>query len=387
MLKRIYQIALRECGILVKNPIYGFCMVIFPIITIFFFTSLMNDGLPTDMPIGVVDQDNTSTSRELTKRLDSYQMSHVVAHYPNMNEARQAIQQNEIYAFLLIPKGTTEQLVSSHQPKISFYYSNTTLVAGSMLFKDLKTIAALGSAGAISARMSAMGKTENEISAFLQPIKVDLHMINNPWTNYNIYLSSMIVPGIFFLFIFLITAYSLGTELKFKESKKWLKLAENNIVVALTGKFLPQTLIFLTIFYSFELYTYYYLGFPHPGGIVPILLLGLLTVLSGQAFGIFIFGLVPSLRMSMSVCSLWGVLSFTTSGATYPLFSMNPMLEAVAQLFPLRHYYMIYQMCIFNGYPLVNAWFNILALFIFIALPFFINRKLKHAMLTYVYIP
>ncbi len=387
MLKRIYQIALRECGILVKNPIYGFCMVIFPIITIFFFTSLMNDGLPTDMPVGVVDQDNTSTSRELTKRLDSYQMSHVVAHYPNMNEARQAIQQNEIYAFLLIPKGTTEQLVSSHQPKISFYYSNTTLVAGSMLFKDLKTIAALGSAGAISARMSAMGKTENEISAFLQPIKVDLHMINNPWTNYNIYLSSMIVPGVFFIFVFLITAYSLGTELKFKESKKWLKLAENNIVVALTGKFLPQTLIFLSIFYSFELYTYYYLGFPHPGGIVPILLLGLLTVLSGQAFGIFIFGLVPSLRMSMSVCSLWGVLSFTTSGATYPLFSMNPMLEAVAQLFPLRHYYMIYQMCIFNGYPLVNAWFNILALFIFIALPFFINRKLKHAMLTYVYIP
>jgi len=387
MLKRIYQIALRECGILVKNPIYGFCMVIFPIITIFFFTSLMNDGLPTDMPVGVVDQDNTSTSRELIKRLDSYQMSHVVAHYPNMNEARQAIQQNEIYAFLLIPKGTTEQLVSSHQPKISFYYSNTTLVAGSMLFKDLKTIAALGSAGAISARMSAMGKTENEISAFLQPIKVDLHMINNPWTNYNIYLSSMIVPGIFFLFIFLITAYSLGTELKFKESKKWLKLSDNNIVVALTGKFLPQTLIFLSIFYSFELYTYYYLGFPHPGGIVPILLLGLLTVLSGQAFGIFIFGLVPSLRMSMSVCSLWGVLSFTTSGATYPLFSMNPMLEAVAQLFPLRHYYMIYQMCIFNGYPLVNAWFNILALFIFIALPFFINRKLKHAMLTYVYIP
>ena len=387
MLKRIYQIALRECGILVKNPIYGFCMVIFPIITIFFFTSLMNDGLPTDMPVGVVDQDNTSTSRELTKRLDSYQMSHVVAHYPNMNEARQAIQQNEIYAFLLIPKGTTDQLVSLRQPKISFYYSNTTLVAGSMLFKDLKTIAALGSAGAISARMSAMGKTENEISAFLQPIKVDLHMINNPWTNYNIYLSSMIVPGVFFIFVFLITAYSLGTELKFKESKKWLKLAENNIVVALTGKFLPQTLIFLTIFYSFELYTYYYLGFPHPGGIVPILLLGLLTVLSGQAFGIFIFGLVPSLRMSMSVCSLWGVLSFTTSGATYPLFSMNPMLEAVAQLFPLRHYYMIYQMCIFNGYPLVNAWFNILALFIFIALPFFINRKLKHAMLTYVYIP
>lgn len=59
MLKRIYQIALRECGIMWKNPIYGFCMVVFPLVVVIFFTSLMNEGLPTDMPVGIVDQDNT----------------------------------------------------------------------------------------------------------------------------------------------------------------------------------------------------------------------------------------------------------------------------------------------------------------------------------------
>jgi ABC-2 type transport system permease protein len=61
VLKQIYSIAIRECGILMKNPIYGFCMVIFPLFVVFFFTSLMNKGLPTDMPVGVVDLDNTAT--------------------------------------------------------------------------------------------------------------------------------------------------------------------------------------------------------------------------------------------------------------------------------------------------------------------------------------
>ena len=366
---------------------YGFCMIIFPLLVIFFFTSLLNEGQPVEMPVGVVDQDNTPTSRRLIRNLDAFQNTQVVAHYPNMNDARQAMQRNEIYAFLLIPKGTTEGMVSARQPKSSFYYSSVTLVAGSTLFKDLKTIATLGSAGVSAAKLSAMGKTEGEIRTFLQPIALDLHMVNNPWANYNVYLSTTMIPGVLMLFIFLISAYSIGTELKFKESKKWLGMADNNIYVAMMGKMLPQTIIFLTIFYAFEIYIYYVLQFPHTGGLLTILITGLLAVLASQAFGIFIFGLVPSLRMSMSLCSLWGVLSFTTSGATFPVFSMNPMIEAMAQLFPLRHYYMLYQMCIFNGFPLTDAWFNQLALGIFLILPVFTMRNIKRAMLIYKYIP
>lgn len=370
-----------------KNPIYGFCMVIFPVLVIAFFTTLMNEGQPVEMPVGVVDQDNTPTTRALIRKLDGFQSSHVVAHYPNMNDARQAVQRSEIYAFLLIPKGTTDELLSKQQPKISFYYSSVALLAGNMLFKDLKTISTLGSAAVGSAQLSAVGKTESEIRTFLQPIVVDLHMVGNPWANYNIYLSTAMVPGILMLFIFLITPYSIGTELKFKRSREWMRMADNNIHVAIAGKMLPQTLIFLIIFYGYEIYIYHFLDFPHPGGVVPILLLGLLSVLSCQGFGIFAFGLMPSLRMSMSVCSLWSVVSFSACGATYPVFAMNPMIEALAQLFPLRHYYMIYQMNIFNGFPLTESWLHVGALLLFFALPILTIWNIKKAMLVYVYIP
>ena len=248
MFKKLYHIALRECGIMWKNPIYLFCMVIFPIVVVIFFTTLMKGGVPTDMPVGIVDQDNSATSRQLVHKLDAFQTTKVVAHYENMAEARHAIQKNEIYAFLLIPDGTEAGLMAQKQPKISFYYSSVSLAAGSLLFRDLKTISTLGGAAAGMAKLSALGKTNDEIMTFLQPIAVDLHMIGNPYANYNYYLSSVMVPGLIMLFIFLITPYSIGTELKFNRARDWMRMAGNNPYLAIAGKMLPQTLIFLSIF-------------------------------------------------------------------------------------------------------------------------------------------
>ena len=387
ILRQIYEIMLRELLILRQNHIYGFCMVLFPILVIFFFTSLMDDGQPLNLPVGIVDLDNTSTSRSLSRKLDGFQMSKVVARYPSVVEARRAIQRNEIYGFLYIPKGTTDKLLASRQPKISYYYTYTSIAAGSMLMKDLKTVSTLGSAGLGQATMRAKGLTDAQIQTLLQPIKIDLHQIANPWTNYNAYLSTMMVPGIIMLFIFLISAYSIGTELKFATGKKWMEMADNNITVALLGKFLPQTIIWLAIVYGYEWYVFYHLGFPHLGSPWMLVLLGLMQVLSSQGFGIFAFGLMPSLRMSMSVCSLWAVLSISMAGSAFPIMGMDAPLQSLSWLFPLRHYWMMYQTCVLNGFPLVETWFHFAAMAAFLLLPWLVVNKIKNAMLTYVYIP
>lgn len=386
-MKKIINIAGRECRIILGNPIYLFCMIAFPLFVVVFFTTLMGDGQPVELPVGVVDQDNTSTTRQLIRTLDGFQTSHVVGHYPNMNEARNAVQRGEIYAFLLIPKGTTEGLMAQKQPKISFYYNGTVMLAGSTTFKDLKTVSTLGSAAVGKTKLSMLGKTDREIMTFLQPITLDLHMLSNPWANYNVYLSTTMVPGLLMLFIFLITPYSIGTELKFGRAKEWMSMAGNDPLKAVIGKLLPQTLVFLLVFLGFEFYIYHVMGFPHPGGYVPIILLGLFSVLSTQSFGCFVFGIMPSLRMSMSVCSLWAMLSLSVAGATYPIGAMDSFIQGAAWLFPLRHYYMIYQINIFNGFPLEYAWMYWVCLMAFTLLPFFVMRNIKRAMLEYDYLP
>lgn len=381
------RIALRECGILTKNPIYFFCMIVFPLLVMFFFTSMMNEGQPLEMPVGIVDNDNSAMTRSIVRRLDAFQTSRVVGHFPNVAEARNAIQRGEIYAFLYIPEGTTDALLSSRQPKISFYYTNTMLAAGALLFRDLKTVSTLASAAVGQATLSAKGFSAEQIRFFLQPTTIDLHPIGNPLINYNVYLSTLFIPGCLMLFIFLITAYSIGTELKFNRAKEWLAMAQGNIHVAVLGKLLPQFLVFLSMMLLFMWYVFGHLRFPHPGGLAPIIVLAVLSVMAAQAFGVFAFGLMPSLRMSMSVCSLWAVLSFSVAGSAFPVTAMDGPIEALSWLFPLRHYFMIYQTCILNGYPLSEAWPHLLALTAFIVLPLFVLRNIRRAMLEFVYIP
>ena len=100
----------------------------------------MWNGLPTDMPAGVVDLDNTATTRSIIRNLDAFQQTKIIAHYPSFADARKAMQQGKIYAFYYIPKGTTDKALASRQPKVSFYTNYSYLVAGSLLYKDQRTM-------------------------------------------------------------------------------------------------------------------------------------------------------------------------------------------------------------------------------------------------------
>ena len=385
-LDNLYNVITREIRIIFKYPIYLTCMVVVPCLCAVFFTTLMESGQPMEMPIGVVDNDNTTTTRKLTRMLDSFQSSKVVAHYPSVDDARHAIQTGEIYGFMYFQKHTTDKLLASRQPKISFYYSRTSLLAGTLIFKDMKTMALLGSAAVGKATLQAKGYSSELIMPAIQPIVVDAHTIGNPWVNYNIYLSTMLIPGCFLLFIFLLTPFSFGTELKFGNSRELMETAGDNSIVAILGKLIPHTLIYFVVMTGLMWYLFDYLLFPAPGGIWRMMLLGYLSVIGAQGFSLAIFGLVPTLRMSMSLCSLMGVLSYSMVGSAFPVFAMDPPLQALSWLFPLRHYYMIYQLCVFNAYPMVDALSHILCLVGFALMPYLLTKRIGNVMRHYDYI-
>ena len=386
-LTQILDIALRELGILWKNRIYGFCMIVFPLVLVLFFTTMLDDGVALDLPVGVVDQDNSATSRGLIRNLDAMQSSRVVYRFANITEARNAMQEGKVYAYLYIPEGTASKLMAGRQPKISYYYTMTCMTAGSMAMKDMKTIGSLGSAAVGQATLSAKGATPAQIKAALQPVTIDAHMIANPQGSYNYSLTTVFVPGILMLFMALLSAYALGMEMKFDTGKEWLARADGNIVVAILGKYLVHALIFLLVLFLYQWYIFDVLHFPRLGGVWSIVRLNLLQVAGGLGFGIFAFGLMPSLRMSMSISSLWSVLSISMCGSAFPVAGMDAPLQAMSWLFPLRHYWMIYQATVLNGFPVIDVWFHFVALIAFTLLPWFVLRKVKNAMLNYVYIP
>ena len=180
---------------------------------------------------------------------------------------------------------------------------------------------------------------------------------------------------------------SVGTELKFGKSKEWLAMANNNIHVAMFGKLLPQFFVHLFVVLVYLIYTFEILQFPHTCSFWQLIPYGILLVIVSQAFGVFAFGLMPSLRMSMSICALWAMLSFTVAGFAFPLDAMDAPIQGLSWLFPLRSFFMIYQMTLFNGYPPSYAWMYFAVLLAFILLPIFVLPNIKNAMLKFVYIP
>lgn len=383
----ILKIARRELRRMASKPIYWFCMIAAPLFCFVFFTSLMAEGLPTDMPLGLVDNDNTTTSRSLTRNLDAFEMTSIKEQYANVTEAREAVQRGDIYGFYYIPKGTTRRAQRQELPVVSFYTNYSYLVAGSLLYRDMRTMSELASGAASRTVLYAKGATERQAMAFLQPIVIDSHAINNPWLNYNVYLSNVILPGLLMLFIFMVTVFSIGTEVKHNTVHDWLIMARGSMFHALAGKLLPQTLIFFLIGIAFAIGLYGVLHFPCHCGLPTMLLVMFLGIIGAQGLGVFMFAMLPTLRLSLSFASLWGVISFSICGMSYPVMAMHPTLQGLSLLFPLRHYFLLYVNCALDGYPLMNAAPYVVGLLLFAMLPLLLLRRLKKMLLVVPYIP
>lgn len=383
----ILKIARRELRRMASKPIYWFCMIAAPLFCFVFFTSLMAEGLPTDMPLGLVDNDNTTTSRSLARNLDAFEMTSIKEQYANVTEAREAVQRGDIYGFYYIPKGTTRKAQRQELPVVSFYTNYSYLVAGSLLYRDMRTMSELASGAASRTVLYAKGATERQAMAFLQPIVIDSHAINNPWLNYNVYLSNVILPGLLMLFIFMVTVFSIGTEVKYNTVHDWLIMARGSMFHALAGKLLPQTLIFFLIGIAFAIGLYGVLHFPCHCGLPTMLLVMFLGIIGAQGLGVFMFAMLPTLRLSLSFASLWGVISFSICGMSYPVMAMHPTLQGLSLLFPLRHYFLLYVNCALDGYPLINAAPYVVGLLLFAMLPLLLLRRLKKMLLVVPYIP
>lgn len=387
VLYRIRGIIKREVRIFSHRPLFLFCMIIAPLLCIFFFTTMMRAGLPHELPAAVVDADNTHVSRMVVRVLDSFQETNVKYVYQSFSEARQAVMEGRIYGFFYIPKGTTVKAESSRQPRLSFYTNDCYYVPGNLLMKDMKTASVLVGLALTRESLYGQGYTDSQAMGVLQPIVIETHPVKNSFMDYSVYLSNMLVPGIIILLMLLTTTYSIGIEWKMKTQRQWYAMAGYSPTVALTGKLLPQTLLYIIILWFMDIYFFKFLGYPCNCGLPTMLALSVLTVLSTQGFGIFLFGLMAGeIRLAMCICSLWGILSFSLAGFTYPVTAMHPFLRSLAVCFPLRHYYLIYVNCALNGYPLHYVAAPVACLFGLMLLPLLVLRRYRTAFLKFTYL-
>lgn len=376
--QRILSVARRELRIIRNRPLYfmgsvgviAFCAV--------FFLTFLNQGLPDNIPIGIVDEDRSSTSRNFCLQLDATQLGKVIR-YDSFTAAREDMTSGKIAAVCVIPEGMNENIQAFKQPKITFYVNGLYFVSGALAWKDLLTMVNMTNGAVQREILRAKGFNDSQIMGMIRPIDIDTHQIGNVTTNYNFYLTGILLPGILEMIVILVLIYSLGAELKFGTSRHLMDTSGHSIVTALEGKLLVWTIVFSAIGFLIIMLLYHWLHFPISGSIFNMFFAMLLMILASESAGIFILEMLPVPRLALSVGALYSVLGLSLSGFTLPLEAMPPYIQGLAAMFPLRHYYLFHVQEVIFGAGFAGWWKETISLLLFLFVPLVGLRRLEKA--------
>ena len=347
-----------------SRRIYLGAAVVLPLFLIFFMATIFGDGQMTGLPIGIVDGDNTATSRSIVRSMEAVPTFGVVRHYADDAEARAAVNRREVYGYLSIPPRFEEAMMRGTGATLCYYYHYALLAVGGEVMSAFETALIPVRMAPIVGEAIALGAEEENIETFLLPMTSDDHALYNPSLDYAEYLAVPIFYIMFQILVLLVTLYAVGSDepmaVNFVEvaalgraCKQSLHSLNRNFgcwPLAVGGKLLPYTVIFTleallaaVVFFRWE-------HIPMAGDWGLFALALVLFVVATQSVAVILYTLFPKLSLVISVVSMVGSLGATLSGLTFPLSAMSPVVQWVARLFPVRHFTEAMQcMVYFNG--------------------------------------
>ena len=378
-MKSILNIVKRELHLWTKRPIYLVGSLGVMLATAVFFLTFFGKGMPEDIPIGVVDRDNSSTSRNFVQQLDATQLGRVVS-FGSVAEARREMETGRISAYVIIPERFDEDVQAFRCPKMGVYVNAMNpVIGGALSYKDLLFMVNLTDGAVQREVLRAKGVSESEVMARIQPMVIDAHNIGNAPTSYAYYLCNMILTGVLAMSIMLVVSYALASELKYGTSRQLLELGGQSTPLAVLAKLIPYTLLFTALGTILQLLLFGPLHFPLKGSIWAMVLAMLLLVLAYEAIAVFVVSMVPTLRLSVCISALYSVLGFSFAGFTLPISSLPLALQGLSWLYPLRFYYKFYVQEAIFGTGFAGWWTSAVALLVFLLIPLLGIRRLEGA--------
>lgn len=374
----------REFGIIRRKPVFLLGSVGMMAVCCLFYLTFFKAGLPENLPVGVLDLDNSSLSRNFCRQLDATQMGKVIK-YEDFTTARDAMQTGEITSLCVIPRGMNEEVNANRRPVFTYYVNTLYLIGGALSYKNILTMVTLTGGAVQREVLRAKGYSEDAIMGLIQPIVVDEHKIGNATTNYGVYLNNIILPGLLALSIVFVLIYALGSELRYGTSKELMETADGSMAAALIGKLLPYTLIYLVLGLGLDLLLFGVCRYPLNGSILNMMLAMVVFILANEAVAVTLVGLLPTLRYSLSIAALFAILGFSFSGFTFPVEAMPVAFQGVSCLFPLRFYYLLYVQEAMFGVGFAGWWQYIVYMLLFLVGPFCVCGRLKRAWLNQNY--
>ena len=297
---------------------------------------IFSQAIATELPIAVVDLQQSHLSRLLTREFDATSALKVERTVSDITSAKNALVANNIYAYLIIPKHLDRDIYLSNTPQISVFYNSQFILIGKLIKG-----AALQAQGTFNAQIGIikqLAKGNNTASsAFAKTvaIRTQITPLFNKNVNYAQFLVSAIVPALWQIVIVISTILFLTANHRVYGLKKMVgeKPLKRLLAIGLfyLPVFLAQGVIFLSCFYLI-------LDWPMAGSLFPLFFAQLITTIACMIMGALFFFLTLDPARAMSFAGAFTAPSFAFMGVTFPVSDMNQLAELWRGLLPISHY-------------------------------------------------
>lgn len=370
----VFKYEVSEIG---KNRVYLTTLLILPLATLLFFGVMFGRGSIANLPIVVVDNDHSSTSRQLIAMVNATRGIEVTFSSTSTIEAEKLLRRGDAYGMIFIPEGLEQNIYSSNRTDIECYISGTNLSASGVIESELQNCVRTLSAGVELSKLKVQGVNSHNAMQEIMPINFLTHIISNPYVNYGYYLAPIFMFMAIAIFTTLLTTYSVGRELYYSTAPKWMGIASNDTIAAIIGKLLPTTIAMILFSQLSYFIIFIIMGMECAGNYLFLSIGSTILILAYQSVALFITTITSNMRLALSLGGGYSVMAFTFSGITIPAMAMFAAIRPLTNIFPLTWFTEIFIDQAMRGTPITLSLNPLFSLLLFLFLPLFIIKRLQ----------
>ena len=320
----------------IKNSFYLFSLLTWiPLVSFLFIIFIFHKGVARDLPITVVDHDQSRLSRQVIIQVNANPTLHVKSQKTDLKQASRDIASGKTYAIVVIPKGFEKDVVQKKQPQITAFINAQYLLIGKIISSSLSATIMESSAKIdFFHSLSRDGQFSTAKNSAL-PIGTQVTPFFNTYQNYFLFLVSAIIPALLQILISISIIASMSKTFKQNREKEFFK---GSVFTSLIGKTLPYTIAYLTWGTLFILYIYGYEAWEFQGSFTITLFAIFLMILAYQGVALSFFVLNFDATRALSLAALYTAPAFAFLGITFPVSSMPEFALFWHNLLPISHY-------------------------------------------------
>lgn len=377
-MQEIIKVMIREFRRIAASPVVFAMVLAGPVMAFVLITVIFKEGVPRDLPVAIVDHDHSALSRKAALMIDASAAAAINKDFTSLAEARNAMEAGKVDAVVYLQQGMQKNILSGSNSEVAVYINNANVIKGSILNSGIqKSLQTLSAGIKLQTRLKS-GESGYDAMAKILPVNIHSQVLSNPYLNYSYFITFILMPVMLVLFTLIGTVYAIGNDLYEGTAPSWIRAAGGNIYVALFGKILPYTFMYLMVAAIMNITLFYIIGAPLHGSFLFLLLSELLLIISYQSMAIVLISITANLRLSLSLASAYSMLALTYAGLSYPIYNMPVAGQVFSRIFPLTYWLDAFMGQSLRAAPVADSYYYLLYLVFFILLGFFFIPHLKY---------